>query len=142
MADHDDAVEHRSAEQRDEPDCGRHAQVDAGQVERDDAANRRERNVREDDPGAPDRAERVEEQDEDQEHADRHDDGEPRHRALLVLELAAERDVVAGLQRHAARDLRLRFPHDAAHVPPADEHRDRHQPAARFAADVHVAALD
>mgnify|MGYP003694290465 CR=1 FL=1 len=59
--------------------------------------------------GVPDGAERVEEQDEDQEHADRDDQPESRHRTLLVLEFTAERRVIAGRKLHvrAQRSARI-----------------------------------
>ena len=66
-------------------------------------------------------AEREIEQHEDDEQRERHDVGEPRLRALEVLELARPRDRVARRQLHVARDGRLRVAHDrnevaAAHV--------------------------
>jgi hypothetical protein len=54
VADHDDAVQDRLAEERDESDRGRDAHVYARQVQRDDAADRGQRNVREDDAGVLD----------------------------------------------------------------------------------------
>jgi hypothetical protein len=141
-ADHHDAIEHRLAEQRDEADRRRHAQVNAGQIKRHDAADRRERDVGEHNPGVPDGAERLEQQDEDEEHADRDDEPQSGHRTLLVLEFAAKRGVIAGREPDVARHVPAHLVDDAAHVAAPDEHADRRHPRTGFAADIHTAAPD
>jgi hypothetical protein len=45
IADQHDPVQHRDAEQRDETDRSRHRQIFAGQAQREDAADHRERHV-------------------------------------------------------------------------------------------------
>ena len=71
MADHHHAVQHRLAEQRDESDRRRDAEVDAGDVQRQNAADQRERHVEQDQRGALHGLERLEQQNEDQQDADR-----------------------------------------------------------------------
>ena len=72
----------------------------------EDAADQRERDVGEDQQRLAHRAEGREQQQEDQRQRDRHHDHQPRRRALLVLELAAPGQAVAGRQLDLSRRLR------------------------------------
>ena len=63
------------------------------------------------------------------------------HRALLVLELAAPGDAVAGRQLELLRPRALHLLHEAAHVAVLDEDADRGGAASALAADVHDAFL-
>ncbi len=106
---HHDAVQHRLPEQRDEADRRRDRQRDAGDEEQGNTADQRERHIRQDQRRVERRPERVGQDDEDHEYRERHHDREPRHGALLVLELAGPGDAVAVRQLHGLR-------HPALHV--------------------------
>ena len=66
------------------------------------------------------RAERGEQQQEDDRERQRHDERQPGGGALLVLELPAPRELVAGRQRHRRGQPPLRLGDEAADVAPAD----------------------
>ena len=96
VTDQHQTVEHRDAHQRDEAHRGRHTQVFARDRQRDHAADHCERNVGEHQQRLLHRAQRDEQQQEDQGQGHRHHDREPRRSALLVLELAAPGQPVTG----------------------------------------------
>ena len=77
-------------------------------------------NVRQDQQGLAQRAEGREEQEEDQQQRHRHHHRQPRGGPLLVLELAAPGQPVAGRQRHFAGDGGAGFLDEADQVAVAD----------------------
>jgi hypothetical protein len=66
---------------------------------------------------------------------ERQDEGEPLHRALLVLELAAPQEVVAGGELDAGGDLLARFVDERAEVAVAHVHPDADVALAGLARD-------
>ena len=86
VGDEQDAIHGRDAEQRDEADRRRDAEIEAGDVEPEDAAADSEGNARERQQAVAHRVEQAVEQHQDQQQAQRHDEGEP----LLGLHQRAE----------------------------------------------------
>src|SRR5205823_13826487 len=64
------------------------------------------------------------------------------HRPLLVFELPAPRDEVAGREAEARGDPLLHVADNAAHVPALNEYADRGDALAALPGDVHAAAPD
>ena len=106
--------------------------------DREDAADQRERQVQEHQQRVADRAERhVEQARRSAASAIGTTIDEPPHGALLVLELAAVLQEVAGRQaRLQPGELLLRLGHEAAQVPAADVDLGRHAAHALLAADL------
>ena len=91
---HDDAVHHRDAEQRDEADARRDVERHAGDMQRDQSAERRQRHDTDD---QEDLAQHAEFGIEQHHHGRQHqadDQPEARLGALLAFELAAPFDVI------------------------------------------------
>ena len=105
------------AGERDEADRDGDRQVEAEPPHQPQAADQRERHRQHDDQGLGHAAEVEVEQQEDDQHGDRHDDLQPRLGAFEIFELAAPGDVVAG------RELDLRRPPPSAR--PRRSRRDR-----------------
>ena len=96
---HDDAGLHRNAEQRQESDARRDAEVRARDLQRQQAAHRAPRTTLTRLQQRPlGRAERGVNDHEDEEDGQRHDDQQPRLGALLALVFALPVDVVAARQ--------------------------------------------
>jgi hypothetical protein len=94
------AIHRRDAEQRDEADRRGNAEVEARDIEPEDAAGDRERNAGQRDQAVAHRIEQRVEQRQDQEQAERHDDRKPALGILQRAELARPLHAVALRQRH------------------------------------------
>ncbi|KAG0744830.1 hypothetical protein G6F24_016010 [Rhizopus arrhizus] len=121
-------------------DRRRHRQRNAGQPQRQDAADPRQWHVGQDQRRTADVLEGIEQQHEDQQHRQRNHPAQPLHRALLVLELAGPLQPVALRQLHAGVHALAHVGHHAAHVAPGDEEADRLHPLRVLARDVDRAA--
>src|SRR5205809_4609645 len=84
----------------------------------------------------------VEEHEEDDQNADRDDDREALHGALLVLELSAPGNEIARWEGQGRLYALLHFADDGSHVTPPDENSDGRDAQSRFAADIHTPAPD
>ena len=91
-----------------------------GDGQRQNAADQGEGQVEEDEQGQPQGVEGQEEQEQDQPDGGRQDDRQPAHGPLLVLELAAPGQVIAGRERDVAADLAPGLGHESAQVPAGD----------------------
>ena len=96
IGDVQDAVHHRYAKQRDEADRRRNREIQARDIERDDAATNGERNAGHGEQAIAQRVEQAIEQHQDQRESDRHDDGQSPLGLLQILEFAGPEDVIAG----------------------------------------------
>ena len=110
------AVARRNAEQRNEADNRRDADLPAGQPDANDPADQRQRQIQHDDARHRQAAELLEQQQKDNEQRnDRHKRQHPR-RGLLALELAAVFDMVSFGQIDLLPDHFLDIAHHAMQV--------------------------
>ena len=115
-----EAVFHRNAQQRDEPNGRRNTQVDVEVVDCQDPAYCGEGKIQQHDRGALEGAKRAEEHHENQQQRDRNNELKPGHGTLLVLELSPPDEPVA--LRQALLDFRqltASFVHEATQISPA-----------------------
>ena len=106
-----------------------------GQPQGDDAAHQRERNVAQDQHRLAGRAEGGEQHHEDQPKRHRYYQSQPCCRTLLILELPAPGQMIAGGQRYLGGDRRTRLFHEADQV--ASAHIGLHQGESRAVFAVH-----
>src|SRR5581483_376982 len=136
VAHHDDAVEHRDAEQCDEADARADAEIKLADDERENPADQRERNVQDDQDCLLDRIEGTEQQKEDRSDRDRDYDREALHRALLILKLTAPGHEITGWKFDDGVDLLFRFFNKAAEVASSDIALDDDPSLRHLAADL------
>src|SRR5207249_1584748 len=87
-------------------------------------------------------AKRIQQQRKNEQHADRHNQCQTLHRALLVLELTAPGDVISRRQFDLLRNTILHLADEAAHIAVLDENADGHDARAELTADIQAALLD
>src|SRR5215510_1171599 len=111
--------------------------MNPGKQQRDNTADHGERHVQQNQHGAADAAECLEQQNEYEQNTYRNDDRQPLHRALLIFELAAPGDFRAGRKLDVFFDTLLHFRHQAAHVAIPNEDADGCDPQTQLPADIH-----
>ncbi len=112
------------------------------QVERKDAAHRRERHVEQHDDRRKRGSKRQIQEHEDDADRDRYDHHEPFHGPTLVLELAAPRQIVAFGEVHHLLDHGLRVLHEGPHVTPFDVALESQKSSALLAVDLSSSRVD
>ena len=124
-SDHQDAVHDGHAEERDEADGGGDAEVETGDIERQDAAHNRVRNARERQKGVAEIIEQAVERPGNQHEADRHNDLQTFLGFLKISELARPDQPVSRRKFHVVGDALLRLLDRAAQVAAPDAELDR-----------------
>ena len=122
---HQDAVHDRHAEERDEADGGRDAEIETGEIEREYAANHRVGDARERQKAVAEVIEQAVEQPDNQHEADGHNDLQTFLGFLKVSELARPNQPVSGRKFHVLRDSLLSLLDSAAKVAATDAELDR-----------------
>ena len=125
-------LQHGDAEDGDEADDGGGAQVQSGDPERRHAANQCERHIHHDQGGMPGIAERGIEKEEDGHDGERHEQGEPLQRGLLVLVLSAPFDPVPLGHIDVGGNPVGGIGNEAADIPAPDVRADDDQPLPTF----------
>ena len=140
--DDQDAAHHRNAEQRDESDRGRDAEIQPGDIKPQDAAADRERQSEQRQQAVAERIEQPVEQHHDEDERNRQNDGKPLLGLLQPFELAGPIDAIAGRQFHVAADALLRFLDGAGEVAAAYAEFDRHETLVALAENVGGAGIE
>ena len=139
---HDDSIQDRLSKEGDEADCGRYTQMDSRHFQSKYASDQSERHIHQDERGVFCGAKRIQQQRKNEQHADRHNQCQTLHRALLVLELTAPGDVISRRQFDLLRNTILHLGDKAAHIAVLDEDADGHDARAELTADIQAALLD
>src|SRR5207247_10500478 len=100
----------------DESDCSQHTKTEAGDSQSKDSSNQSKRNIQKYQRSLLCRIKRIKEQRKDEQHTHGHDQRQPFHRTLLVLEFAAPGYVVAGRKFDLIVEAILHFSIKNAHV--------------------------
>src|SRR5215475_463542 len=115
--------------------------MNAGKEKDKDSPNQGEKHIQQYKQSAFHRFEGVEQENKNQKDTDGHDDQQPLHGSLLVLELTTPAGCVAGRKGDTGIDSPLHLIDDTPHVPTSNENADRGDTHAGFPADVHAPAL-
>ena len=132
MREQHETVHHRHAEQRNKSHACGNAERHPADKKSHNSARRRNRNVEIDQQGRLDCVECRIEQHEDEEERDRHDQEQPRGRALKVLELAAVFHVIASRELHLRLNRLLDIGDETAEIPASHVGFDRDAPVDVF----------
>ena len=117
VLEHDDPGLHGDAEQGQESNPRRHAEVGVGEQQRQQTTHAGEQHVQQNQHPPFERTEHGVKNDEDHQDGQRHHDQQPRLRALLALVLAGPLDTITGRQLDLLTNLLHSVPNRAAQVP-------------------------
>ena len=135
-----DAIHRRDAEQRDEANRGRDAEIQAGDIEPENAAGHGERNARQRQQAVPYRIEQAVEQHQDQKQAQRHNQREPLLCVNQRAVFARPFERIALGERNVLLNPLLGLDHGRTEIAIADAILQRDEALAVLAVDISRAA--
>src|ERR1700677_2584789 len=138
----ENSIHHGDAKQRDKADRRRDAEIEAGQIQRDQAAADRKRDTGNRQQAVAQRIEQTVKQHKNEKQRDRHHDQQPLLGILEIVELTGPKDLVSVRELDGLGDAPLCLLDRTTQIAAANAELDRNEPLAALAIDERSAGIE